>query len=63
MDIISEKMDMCYLVWKNAILAPGDQGRWFNSNMYLGGKWGVEEPVQKMVAWHTMVQKKIEGIE
>ena len=38
MDTISEKRDMFYLVWKNAILAPGGWGCWFNSNGDLGGK-------------------------
>ena len=37
MDIISDKRYMCYLVCKNAILAPGGWFHWFKSNGYLGG--------------------------
>ena len=37
MEIRSQKGNMCYLMWKNAILAPGRPGCWIKSNGDLGG--------------------------
>ena len=38
MDTRSQKGYVCYLVCKNAILAPGCEGGWLMINGYLGGE-------------------------
>ena len=34
----SHKGNMCYLVWKNAIIETGSQGGWLKNNGDLGSK-------------------------
>ena len=41
----------------NSILEFGHWGGRLKSNGDLGGKWGVEAPFQKVVAWHTLAQQ------
>ena len=47
---LTRKRNTSYLVWKNSILKSGCLGCCFKSNRDLGGKGGVEVPVQKMVS-------------